>query len=187
MRGSQQLKLVGASSGTSNINADVTSSSTVWSYFIYRPTDATPATAHTFHVLHSTIDAGHIGQDTVASLEIRTDGKVRAYHGTAMVGTDDVILANGTEIHFWLKYVAGTGANGQLAMYWSANGTRPSLSSACFKSPAYTSGQTCDHTAGTSTANVISVSLREYNNTTGGAYFDSFIVDDAEIGDVCDD
>jgi hypothetical protein len=191
LRGTQQLKLLGTGSNNTNVSHDITESSTVWAHITYRPTDATPATAHAMIAFYPTVanEYGCTGT-AVSYLHFRTDGAMRGYHGTVFMASDSTvtpIFADGVIKHLWIRYSAGTGANGVLQMYWGATGTRPALASTCLKGPGWGDGQECSLSTGDATGTVKCIGLREYGGTTGGAYFDSVIIDDAEITDVCTD
>ena len=168
MRGSQQLKNAGASSNYPIATSpSFTGSSTIGFHLRYRATDSTPASARYMVSLHDSGDA------VVMHLDIRTNGEIRVYHGTGYATTTDTPVADGTMVHLWGYYVAGSGADGVYKLYKSANSTKPESKS-------------IDGSNGTSTADVEVIKLWEYNNETGGAYFDQVLVSTAEIGTVCD-
>lgn len=188
LRGSQQLKLAGASSSSVEARTPAfAASSTVWVAFQYKPTDATPATSHQFIGLYDS------GGTIRASVDIRTTGEIRVYHGASYLQTDGtaactaentpwpgctgsgsgVALGNGEKIYGWFQYTAGSGANGTYSLYLSTTRTIPET--------AALSGSN-----GTSTADIVYVYAREYNNTTGGAYFDQIRVKASAIGTLCE-
>jgi hypothetical protein len=177
LRGSQQLKLAG-SGASSSTKKTFTAAGDLWVHFRYKPTDSTPATSHNILVFRDGSD------NDVGSIDIRTNGTMRFYHGTKYVSTMVAIFADGTKIHFWVHYAKGTGSNGTMEVYWSANATRPALSTTgCYNTDV---DQPCSLTTGTGAVDVAAISIREYNNTTGGAYFDQVLAKATEIGSVCD-
>lgn len=166
--GSQSLLLAG--SGASSYSCyPITSASSLYAHLRYRPTDSTPATSHNIIAFSSDNECS----TQVATVDIRTIAYLRVYHGSSYLTSSDVVFGDATLIHIWFEYVAGSGADGSYAVYWSADGTKPG-------SPNLSGSN------GTATASIQSVSVREYANTTGGAYFDQIMIDNAAIGTVCE-
>lgn len=175
LRGSQQIKILGAGSASSRINfpgpnetSEFTARSTLWLHFRVKMADVTPSGINVI------LNVFNTSSGVVAQLDMRTTNDLRIYNGSSYTTTsDNNLFTDATKKHVWVKYVKGTGSNGVTEVYLSNNGTRPASA-------------TYSITNGNATTDAVRIRFNEYNGVTGGMYIDQIIARGTEIGDVCD-
>ena len=163
MRGSQQLKVLASVGNNTYASNGQGSGDTIWIHVRVKFADATPSTESSF----INVSNGYYAR-------IRSDGTIRIRHGTTNLDTSSGYVSDNTMRHFWFKFVKGTGADGEMVMYSSTDGTRGSA--------------VLNGSSGTSTIQPSAIQLREESGYTGGTFFDQVLVtyDGTEIGDVCE-
>lgn len=145
-------------------------------FFRYKAADGTPSAQFRF----MKISYNGEGDDLVIAFYHRTDGNIRAYHGGTYATTTTTPLASdNTAVYIWVDFTLGTGANGTMDIYTSANSTKPGVGS---KALEITNG------AATSANSYDRVSLWNDGSATAQiTYFDQVLFDTAAtIGTVCD-
>lgn len=172
LRGSQQLALDNGERVYKAVSGSPSGGSI---HFRYKAADGTPSANHQF------LKIGYGGDsDTfVINLYHRTDGNIGAYHGSSYGTTTDTPLAtNNTMVHVWLAFTLGTGADGQLGLYISSNGTKPGSPTIYLSNGTATSANSYDR-----------ISLWNSGEATSQiTYYDQFLFDTStSIGDVCND
>lgn len=112
------FSLYGAASNSVGAKVFGTVAGELHGYFIYN----TALSASSQGVLE--IYAAATRQFRVRTLSA---GTLRVYQtdGTTTAGTSAAVITAGTNAHIWFRYLKGTGADGQLDLWVSANATKP--------------------------------------------------------------
>ena len=164
LEGSQSLRLVFASHNGLTYATLPSSEGTLEWYFMVNFATL-PASGKVFARLR---DAS---SNSLLRLEVSTGNILRIRHGTGTVATVDTITT-GTTYHIWLRYVKGTGSNGQGSVAFSTDGVRP------------TSGNSyAALTNGSLTADANQVLFGTENTSAWEGLFDRVIADTGTIGD----
>lgn len=104
MRGAQHIHLT-YGAATARAFIPFTSSTTVYGFFRYKVSDATPAdTTYIFLLLN--------GETEIMSIRLYPDGNLLLYVNETLEDYTDVTLSSNTEYHIFFRYSQGTGANG---------------------------------------------------------------------------
>ena len=117
--GSQSLRILTASDASSFLYNTFTAGSERWFYFMIRPV-STPNSGDA-----KMLEIWNSSQSRIADVLLTSGGALKVRHGanssSATVGT----MSDGTTYHVYIRYVAGSGANGVASVCFSTDGSRP--------------------------------------------------------------
>lgn len=121
LRGSQSLQLTRTTAEGGNTYKSITPQSTVWVFLRMQ----TAAIGSDEYFLKVQDESGTV----VGTFLIRTSGVLRFTHG-AVNCTGTTVLSASTTYFIWLRYTAGTGADGVTTYYVGTSATRPGAAEA---------------------------------------------------------
>lgn len=168
LQGSQSL-LVDATSGSGwALTTTFTAQTTIEVYFLYRTSTPTADAGYTSDVFYL-----RDGSSIRMSLVLLSNATLWLTHGANSAASGTAFSAN-TTYHVWLRYVAGSGANGVAKVAASTTGTRPTAD------PIY-----AEVTTGTATTSVDNLMLVATNMPINKplSIFDRLLVSTSAIGD----
>jgi hypothetical protein len=160
--GSQSLR-VNTSAGVGYTATTFADQDELWVYCKVRVVGSLPdGTMSLFSVMQAFSGVGGV--------QLLDNGKLRASHGGPIADTIDALSVD-TTYHVWFHYTKGTGADGVASVGFSTDGTRP------------TSGNKFAIVSdGFSTEDAEKIRVGPQGSVTVDIVFDTFRVDDAEIG-----
>lgn len=166
LAGTQSLQLItnGGSAGNMVQTPSFAAQSALYVYFVMRVTENAWKTDG-----NARICSLRSGSSEEAAVPLSNARVPSVLHGSASAAASSALTLN-TTYHIWVEYVAGTGANGQMLLYISSNGTKPG-------SPTVTL------TTGTSTASIDSVQFGRAIAGNASLIFDTMRVASTVIGD----
>ena len=169
MQGSQCLRLALTAQTGRATSPSFTGQTDVWAYALLRIVSLpSSGTINLLTLYNGTTSLGRITIASTGALAIRNGST-----GGTTFGTNP---STGTTYHVWLRYTAGSGANGYSLGAYSTDGTRP------------TSGGTfAEHTNGNATLAATDINVGSIKsgagNTTVEFIVDRVLVSTSEIGD----
>lgn len=159
LRGSQSLYLQGGGTIEFFLSPTFADASTLWTHFMVQSSDYTPSDSYNLLEIRN-------NSTIVARLYLVNTGYFRIYHGTVNV-TSSTHLSDATTYHVWLKYVVGSGSDGEVELYISETTTRGEIDKSISNGDA------------TADANNL-----YFKGRYGDFIIDHVLADDAEIGNV---
>lgn len=160
--GSQSLRILTASDNQTYAYKTFTAGAERWIYFMAKPV-STPNTGDV-----RLMEIWDSGFSPIFAVEMTSSGTVKVQHGTVESAATSTALSDGTTYHFYVRFLAGSGANGVGSVSFTTDGTRT------------TSGNTFTSTsAGTATANANILAL----GWIGFSGIGEMLYDKIQVGD----
>jgi hypothetical protein len=165
LRGSRSLLLDPTSDAVGVNSATFTDASEIWGHF--RLTALPSSGETTICYFRTSADA------SMMTLAVMSDGKLDVSHGSTGTQSSAGVVAINTTYHVWIRYKAGSGANGLADIYIGTSGTRNSATHLSI-------------TNGDATGSIGILRLQAWPQTTTNFIYDQIYLSTTEITNVCD-
>lgn len=165
LQGTQSMQIAPVGATINTTCPTFAAQTTLEYYMMFRFNSSLPSAGSVFVRLRDSLNAVQL------RLQMNTGNRLLLYDGGAIAASPVTTIAAGTDYHVWMRYVAGTGANGIGTLGFSTTGIRP-LSGNNFAS----------FSNSPKTASITNFIVGTENNNTWDGVFDRLIASQNVIG-----